>query len=255
MTEEDYDVIDEDEVEDVEAEDTEDEPQPADPEPEKEPEKELIVDDPYDWFQCQIHVGVDWLPVDGHDLGRLVIVSGRTHMDVPIIRTAREGEMDLLEIIGDIRHELEMSLEDRERAYQERKKEEKAKPASRVPTRSTYTPPTPVPDFHPDLFKDHDALVAMNTSEKALKMLRELVRYKERTYKEFKKSWKDQPVLELLVMNLIDVKDEKVTITEKGRAMYDVAMAWKPSAKPATETQPVEKTPEKAEKSNQLGMF
>lgn len=216
------------------------------PEPSAVPAKETkqtIVDDPYEWDKCQITLTITYFPDDGDQQGRMVVFTGRTHMDAPVIHYFREGEVSnteaMLGIIGEIQAELMATLEDRGQAYQKiktKQAEEAAKRPAVTHISSSSRPVTPAfPQYPAELLTNNDALTEMNVSVVALKMLQELVRYEKRDYKMFKKSWKDQAVLELLVFQWIQIKDTDVVLTEKGKAVYDRAMAWKPTPKPKTE--------------------
>lgn len=256
MSEEDFDLTSEDEIEDIESEDEDIEEENLAEDP--APEKELIVDDPYDWFQCQITVAITWLPVDGHDMGRQVIIAGRTHEDDPVIRSYREGDLFLEDAIGDIRHELEMSLAEREKEYLARKEEaKKQKTLTRtVPRSPSYTP---LPTYPRGLLNNDDALVSLNTSKKLLEMLEKLKRAGDNglDYKNFVKTYKSQWVLEWSYMKYINLDDpdhkDRVLIGEKGEATYQAAMDWE-----SIKEQPPEQT--KQEKKDdvakqQIGLF
>lgn len=241
----------------------------ANAEEDKEPEKKLIVDDPYTWEDCQVTMGMVWHPYDGHDLGRLVVISGRTHQDAPIVRSYREGELDLMDAVGDIRHELMMSLDARKQEYEKRKAEEAAKAAEaeakrkeyqkkakeRSVSTSNYTPP---PAYPKGLLDNEDAMNNINASKKLLEMLEKLHRAGETglDYKNFTKTNKSNWVLEWSFMNIILLdqpgKKDRVLMGPKGQEIYDAAMAWKPG-----EAKPVQTKQEKKEENSkqQMGLF
>lgn len=222
--------------------------------PAPEPEKpQVIVDDPYDWYQCQITLAVTWLPREEDKGDREVIVMGRTHDDAPVIHLpVRSGEILGAEVTGameDVLVSLMSSLEDRgkvraekvadARAEAEKQKAEAAKRQAEHeerrknrPQGQAYTPTPPKPSINTALFKDTDAMNSMNVSETMLKMLESLINNDSQEWKKFKAAWKDQPVLELLFVGYMIAEGEKVKITDKGRAVYQKALAWKPGDKP-----------------------
>jgi hypothetical protein len=84
---------------------------PAAPPP--PPEPKVIIDEPYEWEKCQITVTVTWMPADGNEEGRMVIIGGRTHQDAPVMRTFREGHLLLAPAIHQLLDELKVQLANR----------------------------------------------------------------------------------------------------------------------------------------------
>ena len=235
--------------------------------PKPEPEKpKVIVDDPYDWYQCQITLAVTWLPREEGKEDREVIVMGRTHDDPPVIHPpVRSGEVlgaEVTEAMENILVSLMGSLEERGKARAGKVAEQKAEAEKRVaeqakrdaeraerikshPQGQAYTPPPAKPSIDYALFKDTDAMNAMNVSETMLKMLEQLVNHGDQDWKTFKAKWKDQPVLELMFAGYIVAEGEKVKLAEKGKATYERALVWKPGEKPVQqETKPPAKGPD-----------
>lgn len=99
-----------------------------------EQKKEIIVDDPYIWEKCQVTVSLTFLPSDGHEQGRVVILGGRTHDDPPIIKTFRAMDVmdadSLFAQVLTIMEELQASLPGRAVQAAKRKEEKLAKAAA-----------------------------------------------------------------------------------------------------------------------------
>lgn len=222
--------------------------------PEEPAKPQVIVDDPYDWYQCQITLAVTWLPREEGKEEREVIVMGRTHDDAPIIHLPiRSGEIlgrEVTEAMESVLVGLMSTLEDRGQARAEKvaaakaeAEKQKAEAAKREaerqermknrPQGQAYTPPPAKPSINSALFKDTDAMNAMNVSETMLKMLESLRNNDNQEWKKFKATWKDQPTLELMFAGYIIAEGEKVKITDKGKAVYEKALAWKPGEKSA----------------------
>lgn len=238
ISEEEVDSIEEDDGEVVESSD---EPTssstPATPAPTAS-KAVIVVDDPYEWDKCQITLTITYLPDDGNDQGRMVIFSGRTHMDTPVFHYFREGEVAdgtaMLSVLGDIQQELMASLEARGIAHSKVKAKETAdleSATAKAKVQASLSKPYAQPQIPQELLNNQDAMNEMNTSSLALRMLQDLVRSGNRDFSTYRRTWKDQPVLELMAVGLLKVQEDKITVTDKGKAMYDQAMAWKPKVK------------------------
>lgn len=92
--------------------------------------------EPYEYGKCSVLITIQMFPDDGHEEGREVVVSGRTHDDVPVIRFMREKGLGRLpKSIRDVLGELEKSMPERKLAWMQSKEKKKS---SRV---STSQPP------------------------------------------------------------------------------------------------------------------
>lgn len=85
----------------------------------QEPVKSVLADDPYEYSRAQISATITWLPDDGNEHGRAVVIGVRSHQDMPAIRMYREDDFLPSEPLAGMLEELrarmaQKSLEKRE---------------------------------------------------------------------------------------------------------------------------------------------
>jgi hypothetical protein len=51
---------------------------------------------PYDWDKCTVRLSITFLPGDGDEGGRQIIIGCNTHRDPPLIETVREAGLGSL---------------------------------------------------------------------------------------------------------------------------------------------------------------
>ena len=95
----------------------------------KPPEEDRRADvekQPYAFEKCTVQIAVQFLPEDGDEKGRPVLLGVRTHLDAPIVRVLRLNELgELPPPISTLVEQLKSELPSREQATKERMEKEK----------------------------------------------------------------------------------------------------------------------------------
>jgi hypothetical protein len=109
-----------------------------------------VLDDPYDFEQCQVTAAITWLPADGDPRGRPVLAGVRTHLDAPILRVYREANLPLAAlpaILESLLAELRQQLPERQADRRKREAEAQRKPKAAA---RKAAPAAPHPEKKPE---------------------------------------------------------------------------------------------------------
>ncbi len=100
--------------------------------------------EPYEFDQCTITVGLQFLPADGNPAGRQVLIGVRNHLDQPMIKAVRASELGPLSpVIVELLEQLKADLPARRQAFEKAKAEKQAeeeKRRARIASSKTSAP-------------------------------------------------------------------------------------------------------------------
>lgn len=106
---------------------------PSQPAEEKDEDDLAPVErEPYEFDQCTITVGLQFLPADGNPAGRQVLIGVRNHLDQPMIKAVRESELGQLPLeVNQLLEQLKADLPARRQAFEQAQAEKQAEEEKR----------------------------------------------------------------------------------------------------------------------------